>query len=105
MTSPLTAQQVFNLSNEFKHADRNSPSSLAQKMMLKVIFDANDITFDERKMISMPTSSGALIAIPWIERSTAGNDYFIDVGERAIAWWDAFALAGARSLDKDGNPA
>lgn len=77
-------------------------------MMLKVIFHGDpqtDHIFDERKMLKMPTSGGPLIAIPWINRSVAGNDFFIDLGERAIAWWHAFTPSNAIPMDKNGNPA
>lgn len=107
-----TNSDVFvfiDLSNEFKHAHRNKPSSLAQKMMLKAVFSSDPqaagFVFDSQKMIKMTTSNGYLIAIPWIERSAKGNDYFIDIGELAIAWWKAFIPANAIPMDKNGKRA
>lgn len=100
---------LIDLSNEYKHADRNKPSSLAQKMWMKTIWQKDDpqlsSRIDRARMLWFETTSGGIAVIPWIDRHSGDNDFFVDIGRRAIAWWKNFNPANAVPMDAAGNPA
>lgn len=56
-------------------------------------------------MLWFPTSDGGLVAIPWIARHNGNNDFFVDIGLRAIEWWKSFDPVNASPMDAVGNQA
>ncbi len=100
---------LIDLSNEYKHADRKKSSSLAQKMWMKIIWPKDNPQIsnqiDNTKMLWFPTTGGGLAAIPWIDRHSGDNDFFVDIGRRAITWWKSFTPANAAPMDAGGNTA
>lgn len=104
-----TNQDAFvfiDLSNEFKHANRVTPSTLAEKMMLAFI----DLVKHPHLRSTCDLSKG------WIQ-NMGGNDWYFfpsvkfngktenfhDPATRAIAWWKLFDPAVAQPMDVKGN--
>lgn len=96
----------IDISNEYKHANRKTPSALAEKMMLSFI----DLGVHPHLRGIVDTSKG------WIQNMGANDWYFFpsikfggssehfyDPAERAIAWWKSFLHSSAQPMDINGN--
>ncbi|MDR5809295.1 hypothetical protein [Caballeronia sp. LZ019] len=91
----------IDLSNEFKHANRNKPSTLAEKMMVDLI----DLNAQPHKRSEIDPNKGwvekfgihELFLFPAI-RFNGKTEPFYDPAERAIAWWRSFDPANAEPL-------
>lgn len=96
----------IDLSNEYKHANRNKPSTLAEKMMVSFV----DLTENPQVRSQLDMKNG------WVQQVGAsewflcpsikfnGNtEYFYGLAERAISWWRSFDPAIAEPLDANGN--
>lgn len=96
----------IDLSNEYKHANRNKPSTLARKMMLGY----NDFTANPHERERVDLGKGWMAKVgdkDWfVYPSIKFNDrteYFYDVADRAISWWRALEPANAQPMDLNGN--
>jgi len=96
----------IDISNEYKHADRKKPSTLAEKMMVSYI----DLGVHPQVRAGLDMSKG------WIQKVGAadwyffpsikfngGIEHFYDPAERAISWWKSFVPASAVPMDVHGN--
>ncbi|MGS1108166.1 hypothetical protein ACVCNH_18070 [Achromobacter anxifer] len=97
----------IDISNEYKHANRNTPSAVAEKMMLRFVqFDKEPemrAKVDTTKGWVQTVGSGAeWFFFPSIQYG-GKSDYFYNVAERAIVWWESKAYASAEPMDMKGN--
>lgn len=96
----------IDISNEYKHANRNNPSTLAEKMMLSYI----DLGEHPQMRGMVDVNKG------WIQKMgtkdwfffpsikfNGNTEYFYDPAQRAIAWWQSFTPAMAKPMDANGN--
>jgi hypothetical protein len=94
------------ISNEYKHANRKNPSTLAEKMMLSFIdLDARPearVTIDVRKGWIQKMGANDWFFFPSI-RFNGNTEYFYDPASRAISWWKSFVPASAQPMDVNGN--
>lgn len=104
--SSADAFVFIDISNEYKHANRKTPSTLAEKMMLSYI----DLGVYPQMRGGVDVTKG------WIKKMGAndwfffpsikfnGNtEYFYDPAQRAIAWWKSFTPTMAQPMDTNGN--
>lgn len=84
------AALFFDVSNEFKHADRSRPSTTTAQLL--VSFEAfpvgTDVSsrVDGKRMIAQG-SSGPWIFTPVIKDHAANEFLFKDCGDEAVRWW------------------
>lgn len=104
-----TNQDAFvfiDLSNEFKHANRVTPSTLAEKMMLGYIdlgkHPQARPTCDLSKGWIQPMGGAEWYFFPSL-KFNGKTENFHDVGTRAIAWWKSFDPAVPEPMDIKGN--
>lgn len=93
------------ISNEYKHANRNKPSTLAEKMMMSYIDMAlpNARQYvDPNKGWFQPVGTGQWFFFPAIKMN-GGTEFFYGPAERALAWWKSFVPASAEPMDVSGN--
>lgn len=96
----------IDISNEYKHANRKTPSTLAEKVMLSYI----DLGLHPQMRRVVNVKNG------WIQnmgtsdwfffpsiKFNGNTEYFYDPAERAIAWWKSFKPSMATPTDKNGN--
>lgn len=96
----------IDISNEYKHANRKAPSTLAEKMMLSFV----DLGTHPQQRGVVDLSKG------WIQKMGAndwyffpsikfsgGIEHFYDPAERAISWWKSFVPTSAQPMDVNGN--
>ncbi|RDU95263.1 hypothetical protein [Trinickia dinghuensis] len=95
----------IDLSNEYKHANRNKPSTLAEKMMVSFI----DLTAHPHMRSKVDANKGWVQQLGTSEwflfpsiKFNGNTEYFYDPAERAIAWWRSFDPASAEPLDVNG---
>lgn len=104
--SSADAFVFIDIANEYKHANRNTPSTLAEKMMLSYI----DLGVHPQMRVAVDVSKG------WIQKVgsndwfffpsikfNGGTEYFYDPAERAISWWKSFTPTTAEPMDVKGN--
>jgi hypothetical protein len=94
------------ISNEYKHADRKIPSTLAQKVMLNYY----DLGAHPQLRTKIDVKKGWVHkagAVDWFMfpaiKFNGNTEHFYDPAQRAIAWWQAFTPAMAQPMDKAGN--
>ncbi len=96
----------IDISNEFKHANRKNPSSLAQKMMFSFIdlgvHPDLRASVDLTKGWIQSMGSGDWFFFPSI-RFNGETEYFYDPAERAIAWWKSFTPTQVEPMDATGK--
>lgn len=88
--SPQTAL-FFDVSNEFKHADRARPSKVTAQLYLEfevVPAEVDAASKDDGKRIFVAGSSGSTWILTPVIKDRAGNEYlFKDCAEEAVRWW------------------
>lgn len=96
----------IDISNEYKHADRNKPSTLAENMMISFI----DLSANPEMRSQLPMNKGHIQKVGeadwYIFPSVKLNgqvEFIFDVAERAIDWWKNFTPASAQPMDIAGN--
>ncbi len=89
----------IDISNEYKHANRNKPSTLAKKMMLSYV----DLTARPQQRAWLDLTRGWMYKKGtddvFVYPSIIFNDQwenFHDAAERAISWWKAFEPSSAQ---------
>jgi hypothetical protein len=104
--SSADAFVFIDLANEYKHANRNKPSTLAEKMMLGF----NDLTENPQERKGLDVGKGWMAKVgenDWFVypsiKFNGRTEYFYDVAARAISWWRAFDPENAEPMDLKGN--
>lgn len=96
----------IDIANEYKHANRKTPSTLAEKMMLSFI----DLGDHPERRSQVDLSKG------WIQKMSSKDwylypsikfngktEHFYDPAQRAIAWWRSFTPTSAVPMDANNN--
>jgi hypothetical protein len=88
--SPQTAL-FFDISNEFKHADRSRPSTVTAQLFLQFEVVAAGVNVaskaDGKRMFAQGSSGSTWILTPVI-KDHAGSEYlFKDCAAEAVRWW------------------
>ena len=96
----------IDVANEYKHANRNSPSTLAEKMMMSFI----DLGIHPQMRSHVDLSKGWIqtmgvndwFVFPSI-KFNGGTEHFYDPAQRAIVWWRSFTPTSAVPMDAKDN--
>lgn len=96
----------IDISNEYKHADRKKPSTLAEKMLMGFV----DLTANPETRPQLDMSKGWVKQVgdkEWFFfpsiKFDGKTEYFYDPAERAISWWRSFDPASAEPMDVNGK--
>lgn len=96
----------IDIANEYKHANRNTPSTLAEKMMLSFIdlglHPEMRSNVDLNKGWIQPMESTDWFVFPSI-KFNGGTEHFYDPAQRAVDWWRSFKPTNAVPMDAKNN--
>lgn len=99
----------IDISNECKHADRKHPNFIAQKVLLRPIWDTSALAPDLMHFLESKgfyvTSSGkkSFFLLPIIKFNSE-EQLFYDVADQALTWWKNLNPDTANPMDKNLNP-
>lgn len=106
--SPEVAAFI-DISNECKHANRKHANFVAEKVLLRPIWDTSAVpkgqmqVYEQKGFGVKLEGEKTLFLIPII-RYDSKEEYFFDVAEAALAWWKNLNPDLATPLDKHLTP-
>ena len=96
----------IDIANEYKHANRATPSTLAEKMMLSFIdlgiHPEMRSQIDLNKGWIQPMGPKDWFIFPSI-KFNGKTEHFYDPAQRAVAWWRSFTPTSAVPMDAKNN--